>query len=198
MAVALFAEWRAGVRVRAEREHSAIVLATEREAADQRLLTQIAHSDAQLRAQADAAWEAEQLSEAYAIEVVLGEWANSDEARTLILMISNRGRFTITRLEAQFSTNGQNLLPHRRSQRLSDVDRMPDVLRTHVGTHADAAYGNVLTPWDAGMRFESDEIHVRHISEPYSVIRWTDRWGQRWEHKKGEVRRVDESEPMRA
>ncbi len=195
VAVALFAEWRAGVRVRAEREHSAKVLAAEREAADKRLLKQMEHSDGQLRAQADAARDAEQVSEAYSVQVVLGERIN-DDTRVLVLMISNRGRYTISRLEAQFSTNGQGLVPHRSSRRLSDIESMPLPLRALIGTRSDTAYGNVLTPWDAGVRFESDAIHIRHISEPYGVIRWTDRWGQRWEHKKGDVHRVDESAPM--
>jgi hypothetical protein len=47
------------------------------------------------------------------------------------------------------------------------------------------------------MRFEANGIHKKHISGPYAVIRWTDRWGQRWEHKKGEVHKVTEGEQWR-
>jgi hypothetical protein len=42
VAVALFAEWRAAVRVAQEREHSAQVLADERKAADDRLASHAA------------------------------------------------------------------------------------------------------------------------------------------------------------
>lgn len=35
-----------------------------------------------------------------------------------------------------------------------------------------------LTPWDVGMRFETDRIHVRHLGSPYPVVRWRDQWGR--------------------
>jgi hypothetical protein len=52
---------------------------------------------------------------------------------------------------------------------------------------------DTLTPWDAGLRFEADAIDGRDLENPYPVVRWTDRWGTRWEHNRGEVRQVDES-----
>jgi len=45
-------------------------------------------------------------------------------------------------------------------------------------------YG-VLAPWDAVIRFESDEVHVQNLKSPYPLVRWTDRWGTRWEHRRG-------------
>jgi hypothetical protein len=47
---------------------------------------------------------------------------------------------------------------------------------------------------DAGMRFETDNLGKLHIANPYAVVRWADRWGQRWEHKKGEVRKIADGE----
>lgn len=37
----------------------------------------------------------------------------------------------------------------------------------------------VLAPWDAGIRFESHDVHVRFLKSPYPLVRWTDRWEQR-------------------
>lgn len=33
------------------------------------------------------------------------------------------------------------------------------------------------------------------LAAPYPVVRWTDQWGTRWEHKRGVVRRVSDTEP---
>jgi hypothetical protein len=35
----------------------------------------------------------------------------------------------------------------------------------------------MLTPWDGGIRFETDDTHVRHLVSAYPIVRWTDRWG---------------------
>ena len=200
VAVALFAEWRAGIRVRDEREYAAGVLADERKAADNRLKAQLDHSAAQLQAEHDLAREQEQIDQAYAVVVVLGggagavyEDADDPDVRTLVLMITNKGKYTVTRVEAQFSPDGKSLQPHDTSVRIADLDKLPDVLRAAQPGSTEWAYGNVLTPWDAGMRFELQGIHKKHISAPYAVVRWTDRWNQRWEHKRGQVQRVDES-----
>jgi hypothetical protein len=200
------AEWRAGIRVRDEREHSAKVLADERKAADDRLRAQMDHSAAQLQAEHDLAREQEQLDQAYAVVVVLGEREDAgpvfedvgdSDVRTLVLMIANKGKYTITRVEAQFSPDGQSLLPHDISTPITDLDKLPDVLRAGQPGRTEWAYGNVLTSWDAGMHFEAQGIHKKHISAPYAVVRWTDRWNQRWEHKRGQVQRIDESYPWK-
>src|SRR6266571_1616038 len=93
------------------------------------------------------------------------------EVRALVLMIANRGRYTITRVEARFSSNGQGLVSHRSSVRISGLDNLPGRLRAGQPGRTEAAYGSSLTPWDAGMRFETDGIHVRQIVRPYQVVR---------------------------
>ena len=52
------------------------------------------------------------------------------------------------------------------------------------------AMHKVLTPWDMALRFETDRVHVKFLTAPYPVVCWTDRWGTRWEHKRGEVRQI--------
>jgi hypothetical protein len=175
----------------------------ERAAADARLTRQLEHSDAQLQAERQAAQDAEQHAEAYAVQVVLGVQADAppdaygdpgDSVKTLVVMIANRGKYTVTRVEAQFGPNGTSLIPPRRSERLPGLDNLSDRLRAGQPGLTEPAYGNSLTPWDAGMRFQTDQLGSLHVTGPYAVVRWTDRWGQRWEHKKGEVRKISEDE----
>jgi hypothetical protein len=208
VAVALFAEWRASVRVTAERQHSARILADERAAADKRLRDQQEHSDRQLREERQAAQDAEQLAEAYAVQVVMGERDGGvarDElygepteiasTKILAVMIVNRGNYTITRIEAKFSPDGTgSKIPHRRFSRISGFSELPDTLRSGFSQLTDDnGYGDVLAPGDTGMRFETDLVGVGHIAGPYAFVRWTDRWGQRWEHSQGDVRKISDS-----
>ena len=91
------------------------MLAEERKSADGRLTRQLEHSAAQLQAQRDLAREHEQLDQADAAVVVLGGKAagpvfgdvGDADVRTLVLMITNNGKYTITRVEAQFSPDGR-------------------------------------------------------------------------------------------
>jgi hypothetical protein len=66
------------------------------------------------------------------------------------------------------------------------------------GPPAQDAYAGRLSSLDVGMRFWTDDIAVDRVEGWYPVVRWTDRWGQRWEHRLGEVRQVGESEPWTA
>jgi len=40
------------------------------------------------------------------------------------------------------------------------------------------------------MRSESDPVPAQDFAGPYPVVRWTDRWRTRWEHKRGEIKQV--------
>ena len=53
----------------------------------------------------------------------------------------------------------------------------------------------VLTPFDEGIRFQTGDIHTRSLINAYAVVRWTDQWGTRWEHKRGIVRRITDAAP---
>src|SRR6266851_6980094 len=80
--------------------------------------------------------------------------------------------------------------PARHQHPDHNLANLPDKLRAGQPDRTEAAHGSVLTPWEAGMRFECQRVHTKDISGPYAVVRWTDRWGQRWKHKKGEVRKI--------
>jgi hypothetical protein len=60
----------------------------------------------------------------------------------------------------------------------------------------DTRFRDILTPWDAGVRIEIDPVPVRDLVGPYPVVRWTDRWRTRWEHKRGEIKQVIEGRAL--
>ena len=155
------------------------------------------------------------MAEAYAVQVVLGEKAQvlrdpTIEVLTtpklenpysvwvdlmhLAAVIVNRGAYTITRVEAQLSPDGRSLLAYRGQIRVSSFAAPVGQAKEGFEAAPEAAMHASLTPWNAGLRFEVDAIDRKHPKNPYPVVRWTDRWGTRWENKRGEVRQVDASE----
>ena len=62
-------------------------------------------------------------------------------------------------------------------------------VRFEARMHADR-----LTPWDLGVRFGSDPVPSAQLPGAYPVVRWADRWGQRWEYRRGEVKRIRDGE----
>lgn len=203
--VAFFAEWRAGLRLREEQARHDTEIADERALADKRLTQQLAHSDAQLaderahsaeqlREERQLAKEREQLAEAYAIQVVLMRTAReAPDASRLLALLVNRSRQTVTQIEAQFSPDGQSLIPHHRQLRVPSYANLPPGMPDdpqYVQPAKAASSSDRLTPWDAGMTIETDLIDLHTLTDPHVIVRWTDRWGTRWEHKRGDVRPV--------
>lgn len=192
--IALWAEWRSGKRLKGEQERS-----------DRQLKEERGHSQAQIEEERRIVREREQLAEAYTVQVVLGERTGgerdevyaeplSDDVKVLAVMVVNHGSYTITRVEARFSYDGKSLVSHAGYERLPGFHEAPERLRAGWSASPERAMYGVLTPWDLGMRFESDEVHVKFLSSPYPLVRWTDRRGTRWEHRRGEVRHVREDE----
>jgi hypothetical protein len=174
--VALFAEWRAGKRVAAER----------------------ARGDKQLREERRIALERDQFAEAYAVQVMLlkSRGAGEDEAQRLIATIVNHGTQTITQIEARFSPDGNNVITPQRQGLLPvrpDVAALVRDLPEFVWLADAGVFPDRLTPWDTGMLIETDLIGAQLLPNPRVMVRWTDRWGTRWEYKGGELRPVDES-----
>ncbi len=195
-----------------------VITAGDRRGAAARLADERAHSDRQIaterefsKNQAEEEWHAardrEQLAEAYAVQVVMGEAVVDTDVPTneygdpdgsvkrLAALVVNRGKYTITQLEAQFCLSGTQLITPHRTERISGLLDLPAQL--HFGWGAperEWAMSGTLTPWDTGMRFETDRIHVRHLGNSYPVVRWRDQWGTRWEHNRGRVRTVVEGE----
>jgi hypothetical protein len=158
-------------------------------------------SGAQLQAEHQAALEREQLTEAYAVQVVAGEVPvrgeepGETEIKRLAAFVVNRGRYTITQVAVQFSPDGSSLVAHHRYGRVSGFEEIPAGLRDGWRPlERETAMSRVLTPWDTGLVFETDRMHVRFLASPYPVARWRDRWGTWWEHNRGQVRQIRDGE----
>jgi hypothetical protein len=193
VAVALFAEWRADKRVAAERAHSAAQLREERE-----------HSTAQLAEERRIAAEREQYAEAYMVRVLPGErdagpptdgiYEQADASlKRLGAIVINGGAYTITGIEARLRLANGTVVPFGGSERVTGTGGLDGRLTDGMTGLLEAlTYSDRLAPWDVGLRFYSDP---RPIAAWYPIVRWTDRWGTRWEHRRGEVRPVKEGQP---
>lgn len=187
-------------QLRREHERSDFLLAEQREQEKAAVEDERAYGKAQLEEERRLAQEREQLAQAYLVQVVLAEHApprlrslESTQPRSdvtqLAVMVVNRGSFTITRVDMQFCL-GNILVQPRGYERMSGFNRVDDKLRAGYAPAAERPLRGVLTPFDAGIRFESGDMHERDLASPYPVVRWNDHWGTRWEHKRGVVRRI--------
>lgn len=147
------------------------------------------------------ALEREQLAQAYLVQVVLGQHIRPDpeagdedpsEVRRVAVMVVNHGSFTITTIEAQLCTE-DSMIPYSYKERRASLAKVPELLATGYYRRMEQPLSNVLTPFDEGIRFQTDDIHTRHLINAYPVVRWTDQWGTRWEHKKGVVHRITDA-----
>jgi hypothetical protein len=204
VAIAFFAEWRASIRVISERDHAAKVLEDERKAADERLNAQMAHSDRQLQEERQKTQDALQLSEAYAIRVIVGQQDGlitdpninagpDDVLRSLAVVVVNESHYTVTDVAVGlFSSNGSMTSPAR-------VERMTDSLLQGALEGPPNDMGDrTLAPGASGLRFAGSARRQHDLRGTYPLVRWTDMWGQMWENSKGRVRKTSASTVMRA
>jgi hypothetical protein len=200
---------RADKRLADEQARHEAEVAEERRLADMRLKIQHDQSEEQFRTEQWRMTEREQYTKAYAVQVTVGEFTTvpgspneygdqgADAAKCLAALVVNRGRYAITRVTAQFSPEGRSLTSPSRVIRIpASFESLPQELRGDFGPLQDKrGHGDTLAPWDAGMRFESGDVGVRHLAGPYFVVRWMDRWGTNWEHKQGSVKPITEGQP---
>jgi hypothetical protein len=205
--IALWTEWRSARRLAAEQARS-----------DRQLEEERARSRAEIEEERRIAREREQLAEAYQVQVVNAEevqllrdptieelgsgkvdnpYAVRVDLTHLAVLIVNHGSYTITRVEVQFCPDGRSLIPPIWGVRVLGFAELPKRLRgdRNLEPGSDTAIHDTLTPWDTGVRFVADPIETRTLERPYSLVRWTDRWGAWWEHRRGEVRQVGDDEP---
>jgi hypothetical protein len=146
-------------------------------------------SDKQLRVEQGEALAAEQLAEAHAVQVV-------GDATTLVV---NHGKYTITDVDAWLTlAKGTQAFPSRtRVLGLRGLDaELTDGVPAHLDGTTPDAHSDILAPWDAGLRFvvqvtDIDLATHGTLAGAYPVVRWTDRWGNRWEHCLGHVRKAE-------
>jgi hypothetical protein len=198
--VALWTNKRANERAEAGRTDADNRLQEANRQATERLATQIAHRDEELRQERQLAREQEQLSEAWSVQVlgvrippgenVISTPENPSERPVAIAV--NRGRFTITGVDACFS-DGTATFAREDHQYYPDAGNLPPQFHHDVTGVIGEAYFGVLTPgW--GMRLIGGAMLTRNLRSVFPIVRWTDRWGARWEHKHGEVRRINADE----
>jgi hypothetical protein len=138
----------------------------------------------------------EQFTAAYLVQVIQGERPATGQsgpdstALVLVASVINHGPYTITEVEVQFCLDGGTLRPAANCERVSNFAKLPDALQKPGDVSEERAMHGVLTPWDVGMRAESDEVRVQELKAHYAVVSWTDQWGQRWQHGPGTVRRI--------
>jgi hypothetical protein len=144
-------------------------------------------SDQQLRTERKDDREREQLTEAYAVSVLFG--GN-------VTIVVNRGKFTITKVEAQLRLGDGTLTEFLSRARLLDIKGLDAELRADATSGLDAiSHSDLLTPWDLGLRFVKNQEVTDGLFGAYPIVRWTDRWGTRWEHKLGEARTLQPGSP---
>jgi hypothetical protein len=145
-----------------------------------RLAAEREHSRAQIEEERRVVREREQLAEAYAVHVVLGETSVAEggehggpdgPVKRLAVIVVNHGAFTITGLEAQSCYDGVKLGFPEGSKRLTGFGDVRELLRRDWNPSAEHALDGVLTPRDAGVRFESYLVPERELGNP---IPWCD------------------------
>lgn len=197
--IALWTEWRSGTRLTDERKRSDRLPAEERARAKAELEEERAYGKAQLDEERGLAREREQLVQAYAVRVQLarrgaGAASGGAQPRRLAALIRNKGDYTITGVDVRFSGLGGELLTPQDTAR---IPASPDAakLRNGFEVSSEVLAQDVLAPWDEGIRFETGVVPPAALDGPYVIARWTDRWGTRWEHSRGRVRRIRDDEP---
>jgi hypothetical protein len=193
LGIAIWSERRTDKRLSAERTRSDEQLADER-----------AFSRAQIAEERQIARDREQFAEAYQVQVVLGERSTGELGKRaaapsrLGAIVINHGRYTITGVEARIrlaSGGGPSLILFAGSERVPGTKDLDPRLRNGMsGLLEGLMYGDRITPWDVGLCFWSDPVPPAQVSGAYPVVRWTDRWGSRWEHRQGEVRQSRDGE----
>ena len=151
LGIALYTDWRAGARIKAEHKRSDRVLGEERrraasESAGQReheraaLDEERAYSRQQLEQERRLVLEQQQFAEAYAVQVVSAEsitgvlknGSMDGTVKRLGVIVVNCSSFTITRVEVQFNT-GNSLVTHHKFTRMEGLAALPEYLQCRVG-----------------------------------------------------------------
>lgn len=111
------------------------------------------------------------------------------------MLVTNNGRYTIMRVQAYFSPDGQSIVPAPDTQPMPVAGTTQPFMTDILGSIG-GAYRGVLPP-GRPMQFVGDTRLGSDLRSTYPVLRWTDHWNQRWEYKQGQVNRIDESDPWK-
>jgi hypothetical protein len=148
----------------------------------------------------------QQYAEAYLVQVLQGERdagppidptyeESGGSLKRLGAIVTNRGSYTITDIGARLRLANSTVREFRGSERVTGTPGLDTRLTDGMTGLLEAlSHGDRLAPWDVGLRFYSDPSPIESW---YPIVRWTDRWGTRWEHRRGQVRPINEREPWK-
>jgi uncharacterized membrane-anchored protein YhcB (DUF1043 family) len=174
-------------------------------------------ADARLAEERHDARVREQLAEARAIEVILGNrpagledledstlvrvpGASGDpeeDLRQLGLVVLtaaviNHGRYTITGIECELVLRERGKVPFSSAKRITgDKARDDKLLGGVTPFESDWTEKTVLSPWDTGLALVSNPMAAGDTPDASVVVRWTDQWGTQWENVGDRVRKVE-------
>jgi hypothetical protein len=210
LSIAVWSDVRTGQRLRMERQAADERLRLEQDHSDAQLAEERQLADARLQAERESARDREQLAEAYAVQVLTAvpedkEVSGSAMAKVLAIVV-NHGRYAISDLEAQLhvetpgNTELVGFVSRERIPGREAIDPVllgPVIMRQGLDSIRPAGMlaPSNLTPWDRGVRFESDAMTAATLQRCYPIARWTDRWGTRWEYRLGQARQIARDEP---
>jgi hypothetical protein len=205
--IAVWSDWRSGVRLKEEREYNKTQLVEERKYSKTQLEEERTRSDTKINQERGLAQEREQFAEASQVEVALtiprgaSDFGNtgSEQAPKLRLTVRNHGNYAITEIRAWAALKlhpGYELRTFsqpRQEQRWDALDPNSQYIEPTPGAHPDW-----LPPWDVRLVFETDlpdpSKGEKEILAGYPIVFWTDRWGQAWEHKRGKLQQISSSD----
>lgn len=142
------------------------------------------HGERQLRAEREEVQDQESLAEAYAVQVV----------GIATVIVINHGRYTISDIAARLRTRDSQAIEFEHSERIVRVSSEAAGLGADSALDADFQ-PDILTPWDAALRFSVDPAHINDLVGAYPIVRWSDRRNTRWEQRRGRIEKIDAQAP---
>lgn len=167
-----------------------IITVQDRRHADMALIAERQRSDNQRREDREERQRTEQLTEAWAVEILPKMADDSDTSQYLGVDVNNLGSWTITNVEVRFTPDGHSLIFWDKIERLREYE---SGAFSYHASYSKSGYAGVLTK-GSGMRFWTQPIGNELLDQPFPIVRWRDRWGTCWEHRQGTVRRIAEDE----
>jgi hypothetical protein len=144
------------------------------------------NADSKVRAERQAAQLREQFAEAYAVQVIFGG---------KVTIVVNTSKYTITGIEGRMRLKDGTINEFATKERLLNLQALDAELRAGSSAAVESvSRPNLLTPYDTGLRLITSPASVS-LAGGYPIVRWTDRWGTRWEHRLGDARIIEPSEP---
>lgn len=176
----------------------------DRGRADKKLAEEVKRNQDRIDDERRVATEREQFAEASLVEVVLAvpkggiDFAGTKPPPQLELTVRNHGHYAITGIQATavHPAGVVGFIEPRQEQRWDAFNPNSQYVEPVPGAHPDW-----LPPWDARLIFRGDLPDSLKGKKDdlavYPVVRWTDRWGTGWQHRRGKLLKADSPDGLR-